>query len=172
MKTMDDRKKRLRMETQLTQLVKKHGGITPTHLVAVSKPKSSITHDCFEWNDKAAGKEYRLYQARHWIRVIKVTVDDVSTPDISQLIKVSLAHVPSETGSGEGEYKPITTIIESPSDFERAFRAALADMRAATARVEELKREAEKVGDEEKVSVLASICMTLSTTRDLLMKLQ
>lgn len=156
------------MEKTLSRLLKKDGYVTPSGLVEVSRPKTAVTHDCFEWDDQKAGEEYRLIQARHWIRVIKVEVEDKD----QGRIKVSLAHVPKDTGKGEGEYKPINIIVDSPSDFERALNAAIKDLEAAQHRVAELKNAVSDLGDKDKAAVLAALATTLSTAREILQKMQ
>lgn len=156
------------MEALAQKIMKENDGeVTPTEIVARSKPKSAPTHDSFEWDDKAAGHEYRLIQARSYLRII--VVKDVFE---DQEVEVRMAHVPPESGKGEGAYRTITRIIQSPSDFERALSAALSDLEAANKRVEELKDMANQHGDENKVALLASLAMTLATAGDLLRKMQ
>lgn len=156
------------MEALVSQImVENDGHVTPTEVVNRSKPETSPTHVCFEWDDERAGHEYRLIQARHYLRV--VVVKDVFE---EKEVEVKLAHVPPAENKGEGSYRPITRIVQSPSDFERALSSALADLESARRRVNELKDQADKMGDNDKVAVLASIAMTLSTAGELLRKIQ
>ena len=53
----------------------KNGIITPTDLVKDAKRKSSPLHKCFEWDDTAAAKAYRVSQAAHLLRCIEVLIE-------------------------------------------------------------------------------------------------
>lgn len=164
---MAENKQKAAMEKQLTKIVKKDGHVAPSKLVEVSRPENSITHDCFLWDDLKAGEEYRLIQARQWIRAVKIEVLDKE----DQKIKVNFAHVPVFQGKGEGVYKLINVIVESPTDFERALNAAITDLESAERRVSELKEAAEGIGAADKVPVIAELALTLSTMRGVLERL-
>ena len=46
------------------------GKLKPQIILAAAKRKKSPLHDCFEWDDTAAAKQYRLDQARFVLRCI------------------------------------------------------------------------------------------------------
>lgn len=49
-----------------------NGRLTADHVLAEAQPKTSLLHDAFEWDDRKAGKKWRLEQASHMIRSIEV----------------------------------------------------------------------------------------------------
>lgn len=49
-----------------------NGRLTAEHVVTESQPRTSPLHDYFEWDDRKAGKRWRLEQASHMIRSIEV----------------------------------------------------------------------------------------------------
>lgn len=157
------------MQELVTRLYQENKSVIPSEIVKKSKPKTSPTHGCFEWDDKKAGSEYRLEQARRWIRKIKIEIPDTGETKVT---KFRLHHVPSVGGRGAGEYKAPPVIVENPSEFERAMKAALADLDSAQARVDELKTAAQDMGEEDKASILAGLMYTLQSAGDILRKLQ
>lgn len=56
-----------------------NGQITPTLIIENAKSESSPLHDYFEWDDKRAACEYRLFQARYLARSIALEVNSVPT---------------------------------------------------------------------------------------------
>ncbi len=53
----------------------KNGIITPADLVRDAKKKTSPLHECFEWDDTAAAKAYRITQAQYILRQIEVMIE-------------------------------------------------------------------------------------------------
>ena len=62
-------------------LYDRKGKIIPSELVEAARLKNSPAHDGFEWDDKKAGNEYRLYQARNWCRKIEIRVEPGAEPE-------------------------------------------------------------------------------------------
>ena len=60
---------------EVKRLADEHGGeITPEIVLEHARPKSSVLHQLFEWDDAKASEQYRLVQAAKIIRSIKVTI--------------------------------------------------------------------------------------------------
>ena len=57
---------------ELTRIEKKHKGATAENVVTEATDKASPLHDAFEWNNRKAGNEYRLSQARYLVRSIEI----------------------------------------------------------------------------------------------------
>lgn len=79
-----------------------HGTVTKELLLEASRPEDSDTHSIFEWDDKKAGEQWRLEQAKHTInalRVVYVSHDDEEVPvrafvNVSELSeKTSYRHI-------------------------------------------------------------------------------
>jgi len=48
------------------------GLLNPRIVLRSAKPKGSILHKCFQWNDSEAAEKYRLSQASHLLRSIEI----------------------------------------------------------------------------------------------------
>lgn len=130
---------RERVQLMVNEIYRRDGAVRASVLVEEARPKHSPVHDAFEWDDKKAGNEYRLHQARSWIRKVEVIYGDR---------KERYVHVPSivlsESVSGEGYYKPISVVVGDTEEYEAAKKAALATLNAAVAAFEELRQAAER----------------------------
>jgi hypothetical protein len=145
------------------QLYDEHGAVRSEDLVEAARPKESPAHKAFEWNDTKAGHEYRLIQARQWIR--RVTIIHEEKP-------VQLVHVPritspvdpgadvEDTGKG-GEYKPAEVIVHQPDEFSRALDEALTKLHAARRSVDHLQRIAEQNPTEDRAAMIAQVARGL-----------
>jgi len=134
----------------LQRIYERNGEVKASVVVQSARPRNSALHQCFQWNDKKAGDEYRLIQARRIIRSYEIVVDGV---------RQKLVHVPvikERADTKEGSYKPIHVVSKDELDFELALNEALADLRAAKARVNELT---ETVSDEDK-TILAKLVLS------------
>jgi hypothetical protein len=66
--------KLLKLKKVLNTIEKEDGVITPYRIIEVARPIDSPIHDMFDWDDTSAAEKYRLWQARHYIKVISVTM--------------------------------------------------------------------------------------------------
>ena len=137
------------MEDAVSKLYVKDGEIKASTLVDSARPKSSPIHSAFEWDDKKAGEEYRLMQARQWIRKIVIRYQDVEE---------RLVHVPfriiedsDDTGNKEGYYKPISVVVRNIDEYDRALEAIKGRLGAARKAYEELKVAADGAEDRPKM---------------------
>jgi hypothetical protein len=56
-------------------LKEKNGDVlTPTDILKNAQSKQSPIHDYFQWDNSLAAKQYRLWQARHLMGLIEITV--------------------------------------------------------------------------------------------------
>ena len=99
----------------LIALYQRDGSLTASGVVAEARDEASPLHPCFEWDDTEAAHQYRLDQARVLMRTVRITYDGEQT---------RLVHVPSIT-RGEGEYRPLSVIVERPDEL----RLALGELR-------------------------------------------
>lgn len=148
--------KREAMKCLVHDIYEQEGEVKPSVLISMSEAEDSPTHDCFEWDNKEAGHQYRLQQARSWIRRVNIKTDGrvSETRDI-------YVHIPAEDG-GEGAYKPIQAIVNNRSEFERALYSAMSDLEAAKCRVAELR----DVADIEKKQSVAHIDTSLAALEE------
>lgn len=109
----------------IEELKRRNGGlITPELLVKHSKPKTSPTHNDFEWDDTKAGHNYRLWQARKIISVFVTMVQSDSGP-VSTRAYVSLS-----TDRVRGGYRSIGEILDNESLRNQLLVDALSELRA------------------------------------------
>jgi hypothetical protein len=138
------------------EIYKRDGEVKPSVLVDEARPVESPAHKAFEWNDEKAGQEYRLMQARQWIRRVRITVEDrqerlIHVPRILTDERSEYAYSEDEDyteptlqidDSQEGYYKPISVVVREVDEYEAAMAAAITKLNAAKAACEELKRAA------------------------------
>ena len=56
------------------KIEKKNGAVTANALVDSARAKSSMIHELFEWDDKVAGEQWRLQQAKVVLSCLKITM--------------------------------------------------------------------------------------------------
>lgn len=134
----------------IQNIYERDGDVKPSALIAAAKPKTSPAHDAFEWDDKSAGIEYRLIQARRYIRIVKIEVAGSQE---------RLVHVPSidRADSGEGKYLPKSVLVERPDEFERALDAAISKLHGARRAVDDLRDAAEKDPTNDRLAMISQV---------------
>lgn len=146
---------REQVEAELSKLCAQ-GPLRPSEVVAAAADATSPLHGCFEWDDSKAGHQYRLWQARHLLREVTVTVVAGDAP-------TRLIHVPPSGNAKEGTYEPIAMVVESPDKYARALSELVTKMRAASAAIEELKSAAEHTHDQDKLARITVAIAALQT---------
>jgi len=81
-----------------------NGRVTPQALVKYAEPKDSPLHNQFEWNDRKAGQEYRLWQGRQLLRRITVNIEDKSVREYQNIT------IEIEEGKEQGYYSLYTVM--------------------------------------------------------------
>lgn len=126
------------LDQEITRIYQRDGYVKPSIVLQEATPKESPLHGYFEWNNKEAAKQHRLWQARHLIRVARIISDDGQ--------EEQLAHIPvirnEEHDSREGEYKAPSAIVESVDEYERALNMARAKLNGAKRAVQDLEAAA------------------------------
>jgi hypothetical protein len=159
------RQAREEVKAALLNLDKANGGLRPSEVVAAAKPKSSPLHNEFEWNDTKAGEEYRLYQARHLIRVCVITAK-AEDGTIVRDPWVQIPATPEECEikqSREGVYQRISVIVQDVDKFARALSALMTKLNAAKAAAEELRAAAQDGQEPERMVRIAMAITALET---------
>jgi len=121
------------------EIYNERGEVRPSELVERAKPVDSPAHDGFEWDDAKAGHEYRLIEARQWIRVVKISYAGGA--------EEGYVHVPIITSDGdsrEGCYKPVSVVAANVDEYGLAMVEVKARVRSAKLAVEELKNAASR----------------------------
>lgn len=129
-----------------------YGVVEATRLVDAARPDESPAHNGFEWDDSLAGEQYRLMQARNWIKRVTVIYDD----EACKLIHVPAVKV-EEAQSNEGYYRPISEVVKVVTDFERALGQAVARFDTAKRALDDLRIAAERENRDADVLMIRQI---------------
>jgi hypothetical protein len=71
------------------------------------KHKDSELHPCFEWDDRIAGEKYRLEQAGHIIRSLKITIVERET----EVVRIREYSSLTTERNGDGSYRSTIQIL-------------------------------------------------------------
>lgn len=137
------------IEADAQKIYERDGGVKPSQLLDAARPVDSPSHAGFEWRDSVAAEEYRLTQARQWLRVVVVRTGE-NAPE-------RMAHIPAENGRQEGEYKPISVLVDDVDEFQRALSAASSRLNAARESIHELESVARKSDNKDRTAILAQL---------------
>jgi hypothetical protein len=96
------------------------GLLQPETVVDEARPVSSPLHPRFEWNDKVAGDQYRLWQARQLIRVV---VEVITATGEKENVFVSLTSDRKESG-----YRVMTSVLSDSEMRQQMLADALAEL--------------------------------------------
>jgi hypothetical protein len=128
------------------------GEVTASQLVDRCEPVESPGHDGFEWDDEKAATEYRLTQARRWIRVTVVDVEGR---------KEQLFHVPTEE-KREGHYQIARIIVQKPDEFARALEQNQKMFDAMKRNLDLLYKAAELSGRDTEAAIVAQMAKAVA----------
>lgn len=77
------------LRSQLQTLYNDNGFLTPPIVVEAARPKDSLLHSRFEWDNRVAGEKYREQQASELIRSVKISYRKGNkTEDIRYFVSV------------------------------------------------------------------------------------
>lgn len=97
-------------------------GLTDDAVVAASRPKNHVLHNFFEWNDSAAGVEYRRQQARQLIRSLVVVHADA--PQIKTRA-YEVAHKARPNAENRTLYSTTEEVLSDPESRDRLIATAI-----------------------------------------------
>lgn len=98
-----------------------HGLLRPCDVVDFARDKDTSLHSRFEWDDRKASDEYRLWQARQILRIEVITLENDSEPIRAF---VSLRDDRSSEGGG---YRSIVQVLSNAALREKMIAEALDD---------------------------------------------
>lgn len=118
----------------LAKMRHRYGMLETETVLRAAKNTRSCMHDAFEWNNKKAGHEFRLWQARSMIHALTVTIEDTDEP--------VYLHVQTE---GVNYYQSTEIACKNVDEFELVRAHALRSLENASQRLEMLERVAMRV---------------------------
>jgi hypothetical protein len=142
------------MDKFVNEIIKEEGECSASYLVEKAKDESSPVHNHFEWDDTICGIEYRLTQARKYLRVVVVNVEGYEE---------KLVHIPPPIDSDkrEGTYKTLTVTVKTPDEFERALEECGKRFRSARFAVVQLQKAAQESDAPDRAAIVAQIARGL-----------
>lgn len=111
--------------TELRSLYDSHGHLSPALVVDAARDPDSPLHPRFEWDDSTAAERYRVFQAAHLIRSVKVEI--VRHHSGPRRVR-EFIHIPTpKPGSGDEDapsagYVPQDVVAASPEMSRIALR--------------------------------------------------
>jgi len=127
---------------EITRIYRRDKAIRASVIVEEAKPKSSPIHDEFTWNDKEAGHQYRLGQARQLIRVTPIRMATGAMQRLVHVPSVTLDQPTAQMVEREGVYKAIREVAADSGDYSAALGELMGKLRAAERAIVELKKAA------------------------------
>ena len=98
------------------------GVLKPRQIVNAAARKAHPLHDSFEWDDTKAGDEYRLWQARHLIRVCVVMLNGNEKP-----VRTYVSMMDDRTTTGGG-YRHLVDVMSDEESRMQLLSEALSDL--------------------------------------------
>lgn len=129
-----------------------HGRVETKALVDAARAKDSPAHSAFEWDNRKAGEEFRLIQARQYLRRVTIVREDA--PE-------RLIHVPKVIKEGadshDGHYQVASVLVQHPDEFERAVHATALRIDASQRALDDLYAAAEKTERTNQAAIIAQM---------------
>jgi hypothetical protein len=122
---------------ELERIQTLHGGITAQKVVEESKPKNSVLHKCFEWNDATAAEKYRESQARVLVAnivVVKLEDGQEETEPVRAFINVVDFEEPDES-----KYVTLKTALSNDDYKSQMLQNALKELKSFQQKYKNLK---------------------------------
>lgn len=113
------------VQTVAQELFDKFGKITASMLIDAAKSKKSPAHNAFEWDNNKAANEYRLWQARQYIKRITIIYEEQEEKLFNVPIKMNSDEYYED--NKEGEYKPIS--LMEKDEFTRTLKMAIGQLK-------------------------------------------
>lgn len=118
---------------ELEAMRQETGTLSPAQIVEAARPKKSLLHGYFEWDNTVAAQKHREAQAAHLLRSI-VAVKVSSLPHLEQptraFVSVSRARDDAAEDDDAGSYTSLAEAIRVVDYREQLIRGALRDLDA------------------------------------------
>lgn len=134
-KHMQNKLKDMSVIVELKWIAKAGGGILqPSAVVEAAKPKTSLLHSHFTWDDSEAAAAWRLWQARQLISVcVEVIGEKEAAPEARVFVSLR-----DERGE-EGGYRSLVSVLSQPDLRAQLLHDALAELKYFKVKYQALK---------------------------------
>lgn len=147
---------------ELYRLHEENNGLTPLVVIKAAKPKDSVLHNQFEWDNKKAGDSWRLHQARQLIRKLTVIVDDKPQHAFYHIGKADIEE--------DNRYMRTEAVVANIDLYERALSELQRKIAGIQKSAEELRRLAKDKMPEQQV-VIDALIQSLRTAENIAQRL-
>lgn len=145
---------------------KNEGKLTARNVVSEARAAKSPLHPVFEWDNKKAGTEYRLNQARTLIRAVRV-IHEKTGEEEHKYVHIQ----PVKEEKSEGYYQDLETAVQNIDEYQLALRGARTKFNSAEHALNELQTKA-KESKRKKDTVYIGVAVdAMATARTALEKL-
>lgn len=101
--------------------------ISARELLDASRDENAPLHSCFEWDDSVAAEKYRLWQARHIINSIEVTIVADTDKAVTTRLFLNVKQVAPKV---QGEFVGVDVVLGNKDYRARVLQNALAELQA------------------------------------------
>lgn len=107
------------------------GRLTPENVVKEAKRRGSPLRDYFTWDDSEAARCWRIEQAKHLIRRVRVVVIQGPQEPVRAFVNLTSDRKPGQGGvAGDGLYRPIERVLDDSALRAQLVEDAMHEMRA------------------------------------------
>ena len=132
------------LQEELQKIYDDAGSLTPSLVLEVAENPGHPLHKKFDWDDTVAARRWRLSQAAHLIRSVKVNVEMSDTETIH--VRAFVAKTDIGVAENEvGEYLPVEQVVASDTMRTAWFRQLEKEWKALRRRAGQSKEFADMV---------------------------
>lgn len=133
---------RLKLDAQvageeLDRIRERDGKLETAIIVDEARPADAPLHPAFEWNNKTAGEQWRLHQARYLVRALAVRAEEVDGDSAPVFVHVRAV------GEESGYYQSVVVAAKNPDERARALAELSAKVNQAVNAFETFSRMSE-----------------------------
>jgi hypothetical protein len=141
MKKSLSKKANKELAKEINLLAKGRKTVSPKALVDAARSKKSPLHKYFDWDDRKAAEKWRIEQARYYLRMITIYVEEVDAE--------IRAFMPADKSRGNKPrgYIPMHRILSSEERMENMLEIALEELRAFKVKYSMLKNLCEAISE-------------------------
>jgi hypothetical protein len=120
------------------------GKLRPQDVLENAADPESPIHGVFTWDDSKAAHEYRLSEARDFIKLVVVVDGQKGTPEPAfwnvTITTAPIDNDPESQPSKERYYQAANVIAKSPIEYESALQLMVRELASAQTGLERLRR--------------------------------
>jgi hypothetical protein len=139
---------------ELARIQARDGQLQASVVVEEARPSEAPLHPAFEWRDKVAAEQYRVWQARNLIRAVHVVTEERPRPS-PVYVHCPQPQVQGEPQSPRSGYQPVAVVIQRPDLWAVAVAEATRKVREAEESLRKLHEAAEGSDDSDRLARIA-----------------